>query len=540
MTTEAASIPTAECSATEKAASLPASIATTRRNRRAIANFYSSLHSPRRDNKAELFKNSVRNSNINHPTTSSDRICDRSNGPATPTAETSKYQKRIISDFNVTAISSSTVTPSDYVINNPHVLNSLKPNGIPSLSTPQLFQTTRDNDAAMEDSCVVGNNDGTFNKKAKGRSTSAVLNTRTIDIQISSFSPLSRRIKADPQFIAIHAGIPSEAEYEESLAKQFENENENPDYTSVDATPPDPNSPYWIPVASLTCLPAVIRLPVTARHLRLSFHTTKPSKYIGEAIVPIYGIVKSSTFVAAPIKYKVTSKQATAVIFLRCSTISKMNQVLRETNKSSSSDGTTSENSHCNSAVSNRGASSLNRAGLSLVSKIAPSMIRESRNVCALVLSVVLNKNHNDKVKKNAAVNNVNLVNNGKNNTLTHPMNQVKKEYSWPVGRISIGKKLDRSGCISAPSDVIWFGIPDTEEDLVLKIEWMGAPKKGLTFVHGELFLQVNQLSNLKKDELFTITWVETPQSVPVNRSVQVEDVSLHDGYWFIDFSLTR
>lgn len=289
----------------------------------------------------------------------------------------------------------------------------------------------------------------------------------SMQIQICSFTPVTKRIRHDPQFIAIYAGMSPRA------ADQ---------------------SASWVSVTAITHLPSIVRIPKSSKQLRLSFHCTKPHRYLGDATTCISNNLNDNrtNCIVIPVVHAKLSTDAVAVIFLRYSTTpitASISNIAESYNSAQMYDG-----------------------GISLGVRTAPSMIRECKDVCAVVLSVVMMKNDGD------------------------------DEHSWPLGRIPLARSVQKAGCIAISKEVVWFGEkqrPRRKKD-GLKIEWMGGPKKGLTFVHGTVRVDFDALRSMKNGELLGMVWTEKPVAAPVKRSALVEHISFRDDVWYLDVSLTR
>lgn len=560
------------------------------------------------------------------------------------------------------------------------LVSDLQLSELPSRSSPAIF-TPRINTG--DGGSGGGNNITSFTTSpvpvcGSPQPPAVVINT-LIHLHISSFTPLSRRVKHDPQVVSVFLH-PHLNAFDHHFSTTNADENV-PDSSNAERTvaAPVPVSAAsrarpklkrhrvgrhkdkdryglgqqqqhhqhqqgyhlsqahdhhgWTSVASISCLPAVISLPntPTSYYLRLSFHNNKPSRHLGDATVPLHRVLHRPSIVVP-----VTHRGSTiALIFLRATkTVLRHNpnrpQQLgaspppssslhshpsvsspslsaasaddaRATRiNSSSSVGPSSvphrpdvavrhshipasrtstvfptdalalvslSNSVCchratpaaAAAAEARGASLPNasppwqRAGLSLAVRIAGSMATDARLVTAFVLSVAKGKH-------------------GK---------------AWPAGRAALSRRAGRTACISAPADVLWFGVDsprgssdncggarrrdlaergsikdtttmgrsgerggrgsddDDDDEAVddegwFRMEWISMRKQGVPFVHGSLKLGIKQLASLDKGQLLLMDWIEACGTPVVERTACIEHAAFRDGFWYVNLFLTR
>lgn len=104
-----------------------------------------------------------------------------------------------------------------------------------------------------------------------------------------------------------------------------------------------------------------------------------------------------------------------------------------------------------------------------------------------------------------------------------------------------MARRRDRVTCLSVAADALWFALEAADiESAALRIEWLGAPKKGRRFVHGVLEISVNAFARLDIGQLVGVLWTAVPGGVTLNRSALVQDVALRDNTWCVDLTLTQ
>lgn len=560
----------------------------------------------------------------------------------------------------------------------PHRHNPRRPRPVPLVSDLQLSELPSPSSPVFTPRGNGGCDAASIaSASALPQSSPIVINT-LIHLHISSFTPLSRRVKHDPQVVSVflhpHLNAFDHHHHHHNHAATNANANENvPDSGNADRTVAAPGAVSaagraraklkrhrasrqkdrdrhghgqqqqqqqhhhqghdhhgWTSVASISCLPAVISLPntPTSYYLRLSFHNNKPSRHFGDATVPLHRVLHRPS-VVVPITHRGST---IALIFLRATktvlhhdpnrpqplastaaaaaessslhshpsvsspslSAASADAAARTTRMNSSSavapsSATTGSDvplRHSNMPASNspavfpsdalalvslsnsvcchqatpaaaaaadaNGAQLSNasppwqRAGLSLAVRIAGSMATDARLVTAVVLSVAKGKH-------------------GK---------------PWPAGRAALSKRAGRTACISAPADVLWFGVDsprgdagsrhlgergrikdaaargneggcasdddedddkrDVDDEGWFKMEWISLRKQGAPFVHGSLKLGIKQLVSLDKGQLLLMDWIEACGTPVVERTACIEHAAFRDGFWFLNLFLTR
>lgn len=529
----------------------------------------------------------------------------------------------------------------------PHRHNPRRPRPVPLVSDLQLSELP------SPPAVVTPRANCDANLTPTSAQPPVVINT-LISLHISSFTPLSRRVKHDPQVVSVFlhphlnaydqienvpdsgnadliGGVSAAGRAKMKLKRHRVGRQKDRDRNGQQQQRGHHHQQGhdhhgWTSVASISCLPAVISLPntPTSYYLRLSFDNNKPSRHLGDATVPLHRILHRPSVVVP-----VTLRGSTiALIFLRAtktvlhhdpnrpqqpaapakssslhshpsvsspSLSAASADAARVTRMNSSSaaapspatHGSDNRHSHskmpasrssavfpsdalalvslsnsvcCHraspiSATDAGGASLQNasppwqRAGLSLAVRIAGSMATDARLVTAVVLSVAKGKH-------------------GK---------------SWPAGRAVLSKRAGRTACISAPADVLWFGVDsprgtssagsrhlgergrikdaaargnkgrgsdkddkgdegngDADDEGWFRIEWISMRKQGVPFVHGALKLGIKQLVSLDRGQLLLMDWVEACGTAVVERTACIEHAAFRDGFWFVNLFLTR
>lgn len=110
-----------------------------------------------------------------------------------------------------------------------------------------------------------------------------------------------------------------------------------------------------------------------------------------------------------------------------------------------------------------------------------------------------------------------------------------------PAGCARMARRGDRVACLSVRPDALWFGLETADmAKAALRLEWLGAPRKGRRFVHGVLDVPVRELSTLAVGQLVGVLWAAAPGAAALNRSALVDDFAVRDGAWCVDLTLTR